>query len=263
MLTSVYQSLPLSSSGVNAPLIDLDGPAQTNPIQPQFTSMQPQYTAVQPQYTSLQPQYTSYNPYLQQAQQEALQQEYARQQADFARQQMEAQSATAAQQAQQLLLQHQQQQQQEQQEREQRPLVPQPTAFGSNNPFARAPSPPPSPTIPARPITSPPRDAPVPFTLTGTYEGRRPRAATAREDNRDRDVNGERPGRAPLRPYSTGAEPTTRRRIAGTGAGADEEDERLASVFAGYAGDGVDTFGNVGQLRCVFAFRGHGQGRSR
>lgn len=263
MLTSVYQSLPLSSSGVNAPLIDLDGPAQTNPIQPQFTSMQPQYTAVQPQYTSLQPQYTSYNPYLQQAQQEALQQEYARQQADFARQQMEAQSAAAAQQAQQLLLQHQHQQQQEQQQREregqeQQPLVPQPTAFGSNNPFARAPSPPPSPTIPARPITSPPRDAPVPFTLTGTYEGGRPRAATARENERDRDRDWDREARdrAPLRPYSTGAEPTTRRHITGAGPSADEErDERLASVFAGYAGDGVDTFGNVGQLRCVFCFK--------
>ncbi|KAM5535254.1 hypothetical protein V8D89_011060 [Ganoderma adspersum] len=221
--------------GMTAPLIDLDGPAQTNPIQPQFTSMQPQYTAVQPQYTSVQPQYTSYNPYLQQAQQEALQQEYARQQAEFARQQMEAQSAAAAQQAQLLLLQNQQQQQQQKQQ-EQRPLVPQPTAFGSNNPFA--PSPPPSPTLPARPITSPPRDAPVPFTLTGTYEGRRP--ATARETASDTSmIDRERRDRAPLRPYSTGAEPARRH----------EEDERLASIFAGYAGDGVDTFGNVGQLR--------------
>ncbi|KAI1786832.1 ENTH-domain-containing protein [Ganoderma leucocontextum] len=214
--------------GLTAPLIDLDGPAQTNTIQPQFTSVQPQYTAVQPQYTSVQPQYTSYNPYLQQAQQEAMQQEYARQQAEFTRQQMEAQSAMAAQQAQ-LLLQQQQQQQ--------RPLVPQPTAFGSNNPFIA--SPPPSPTIPERPITSPPRDAPVPFTLTGTYDGRRPTAA--------RNSDTERQDRAPIRPYSTGAEP--RRRSTGTGPGADEENEKLANLFAGYTGDGVDTFGNVGQLR--------------
>ncbi|PIL31152.1 hypothetical protein GSI_05849 [Ganoderma sinense ZZ0214-1] len=211
--------------GLTAPLIDFDGPEQTNAIQPQFTSVQPQYTAVQPQYTSIQPQYTSYNPYLQQAQQEALQQEYARQQAEFARQQMEAQSAAAAQQ---LLLQQQQQEQP-------RPLVPQATAFGSNNPFA--PSPPPSPTIPQRPITSPPRDAPVPFTLTGTYEGRRPATATVTA----REIESSREGRerAPLRPYSTGAEP--RRRA--------DEDERLANLFAGHADDGVDTFGNVGQLR--------------
>ena len=225
-------------SRLTAPLIDLDGPAQTNTIQPQFTAIQPQYTAVPvpvPVPVPVQPQYTSYNPYLQQAQQEALQQEYARQQAEFARQQMDAQAA---------LLHHHQRQEQQREQQQRGPLVPQPTAFGSNNPFAQPPhaSPPPSPTIPERATTSPPRGR-VPFTLTGPYDvgGRRPRATTARDDRgRDRDRE-----RAPLRPYSTGAEP--RRRAGGEG-----EDERLARVFAGYEGEGVDTFGNVGQLRCVF-----------
>ncbi|KAI1791923.1 hypothetical protein LXA43DRAFT_1094004 [Ganoderma leucocontextum] len=66
------------------------------------------------------------------AQQEVLQQEYAQQRAELARQQMETQSAAAAAQQAQLpgLLQQQQQQ---------RPLVPQPTAFGSNNPFVASP----------------------------------------------------------------------------------------------------------------------------
>ena len=136
-------------SRLTAPLIDLDGPAQTNTIQPQFTAIQPQYTAVPvpvPVPVPVQPQYTSYNPYLQQAQQEALQQEYARQQAEFARQQMDAQAA---------LLHHHQRQEQQREQQQRGPLVPQPTAFGSNNPFAQPPhaSPPPSPTIPERATT--------------------------------------------------------------------------------------------------------------
>ncbi|KAI1784321.1 hypothetical protein LXA43DRAFT_1066859 [Ganoderma leucocontextum] len=61
-------------------------------------------------------------------------------------------------------------------------------------------------------------------------------------DNSDREPQ----DRAPLRPYSTGSE---LRRC--TGAGVDEENEKLASVFAGHTGGGVDTFGNVGQLRLV------------
>ncbi|TBU48242.1 ENTH-domain-containing protein [Dichomitus squalens] len=214
-------------SGADAPLIDLDGPAQTIAIQPQFTPMQPQYTSIQPQFTSLQPQFTSiqpqftsFNPYLQQAQQEAMQQEYLRQQAEYARHQLEAEALAAAQQAQ-LLLQQQQQLQPQ-------PLSPQRTAFGSNNPFIAGPS---SPTIPERPITSPPHNGPVSFNLTGTYEGRRP--ATSFDEGRER--------REASRPYSASTEPRRR--------GLGEENERLANLFANYTGDGVDTFGNTGPLR--------------
>ena len=153
-----------------------------------------------------------------------------RQQAEYARQQLEAQSLAASQQAQMLMLQQQQQLPQPQ------PLSPQRTAFGSNNPFISGPS---SPTIPERPITSPPHNAPVSFNLTGTYEGRRP--TTSFDEGRDRD----RERREPVRPYSAGTEPRRR------GHGIGEENERLANLFANYTGDGVDTFGNVGPLRCV------------
>ncbi|CAO1621391.1 unnamed protein product [Parajaminaea phylloscopi] len=82
---------------------------------------QPQQTGMyaDPNAMYMQQQYTSYNPYFFQQQQMQAEQE-----AEYQRQmQMQA----AAQQYQQMMAQQQQQQQ---------PLQPQPTAFGSNNPFA-------------------------------------------------------------------------------------------------------------------------------
>lgn len=130
------------------------------------------------------------------------------------------------------------------QQQQQQPLVPQPTALGSNNPFA-----PPAPRITANNPFAPPsvraRSAPDPSTSSS--------AAVALP--RERDVSFSIPERerevrrgdeqAYLRPFSTGSQPP-RRRVR------ESEDARLAGLFASYTGDGVDTFGNVGQLRCVF-----------
>ncbi|KAI0756073.1 hypothetical protein C8Q80DRAFT_1092406 [Daedaleopsis nitida] len=201
------------------PVVDASLPLQV--------AVQPQYTAMPPQYTPIQPQFTSYNPYLQQMQQEAIQVRLLM--CSCAEQQLlQAQQTATAQQA-----------AFSQQQRAQ-PLAPQPTGFGSRNPFIMPSTVAPSTTGPdassphARSGMSPVRDGPVSFNLAGTYEGREPsRRESSRGPNGD-DVF--------LRPFSTGGEVPRRH-------GREREDTTLASLFANYTGDGVDTFGNAGQLR--------------
>jgi epsin len=224
--------------------------------QPQFTGLQPQFTAVQPQFTS--------NPW-QQAQQETVQAQWSQQQAEWLRQQQELQVQQEAQlqlaqqqqaqlqlaqqqqaqlqlaqqqeewlrqqQQQQLFLQQQQQQQQQQMFLQpQQNLIPQPTGFGSNNPFALSQpvsSPSPTPFSPSQPNSVPN------FNLPGTFENRTngmspsPRPSPASQATNLPKVN---PQKGPTR--------------------TDKEHAHLASLLAN-ADDGVDTFGNYGQLRCA------------
>ncbi|KAF7800098.1 hypothetical protein EIP86_011342 [Pleurotus ostreatoroseus] len=135
------------------PLIDLSDIqiAPSAPLQVQYTQVQPQYT-LQPQFTSVQPQYTQYtqfqpqltysNPYDAQLQQEAMQAEYLRQQAEWQQQQVQLAQQQQAQAQQEELL--RQQQMLQYQQTALSPQQPQPTGYGSNNPFAAAPSPSPS-----------------------------------------------------------------------------------------------------------------------
>ncbi|KAI0791320.1 hypothetical protein C8Q75DRAFT_732423 [Abortiporus biennis] len=197
-------------------------------------------TGLQPQFTQLQPQFTSFNPYAQQAQQEALQAEYMRQQQEWMQQQQLAQAQQAqAQQAQaqaqyeaqqqaaqqaEWLRQQQmlQQQQQQAQLQAQQPLMPQPTGFGSNNPFAPASSPHPS---------SQPSATPVSFNLSGTYSNTTaPTSFTVSPPPPSQSA-------PPLGPGTSGG-----------GRKTDAEHAHLANLLANRE-DGIDTFGNWGQLR--------------
>ncbi|EMD31148.1 hypothetical protein CERSUDRAFT_89468 [Gelatoporia subvermispora B] len=220
-------------------LVDLSTPLQyMNGLQPQFTAVQPQYTQLQPQFTSLQPQFTavqpqftSFNPYQQQAQQEALQAQYLQQQQEFQAQQQQ-QELLALQQAQLQQAQQEewlrQQQYLQQQQTATQPLPSQITGLGSNNPFAPSPTPATNDAFTRQASSPGPVASPVSFTLTGTYENRKntasaPPAAAPREP--ERQVSGSAPPRA------------------------DQEHAHLASLFAARGEDGVDTFGNTGQLR--------------
>lgn len=215
-------------------------------------SSQPQFTGLQPQYTAIQPQFTAFNPWQQQAQQEAIQAQWAQQQAEWLRQQQELQAQQQAQlqlaqqqeewlrqqqqqqqQQQNLFLQQQQQHQQQQQmflQPQANPLSAQPTGFGSNNPFAPA-----QPvSSPSPPSFSPPQQNSIPtFNLPGTFENRTngmspsPRPSPASQATNLPKAN---PQKGPTR--------------------ADQEHAHLADLIAN-ADDGIDTFGNYGQLRCV------------
>lgn len=176
--------------------------------------MQPQYTSVNPY---LQQQQTSFNPFFQQ--QMALQ---AQQQAEYERQ-MELQAA--AQQYQHLMTQPQMPPQQ--------PLQPQPTAFGSNNPFAFAQN-----NHQQQQQQQPPRQpaldmqAPLPSSSsvpTGDLLG-------GEEDN--------------TRPSTQSTQPTAAQNRFTNDPRFKELDRMLAT------GDGIDTFGNTGDLRF-----GHSQAR--
>ncbi|GBE77225.1 ENTH-domain-containing protein [Sparassis crispa] len=171
---------------------------QYTSLQPQFTSVQPQFTAMQPQFTSIQPQFSSFNPWQQQAQEEAMQVEWILQQ--------QAQAQQEEWLRQQQLLQQQQQ-----------PLVAQPTAIGSNNPFAHGPS------ASAPPLQPQQTSSPMSFNLQGTYVNRETAASAPP---------------APSQPQSTGQ----RMR-------ADQTHANLADLFAARGDDGSDTFGNAGMLR--------------
>ncbi|KAI0919817.1 hypothetical protein AcV5_001785 [Taiwanofungus camphoratus] len=215
--------------------------ATTNPF-PLVDVSQPQFgQGVQPQLTM---QYTSFNPYQQQMQQEAMQAEYMRQQQEWMQQQQlqEAQQAAQLQAAQQekwarqqQLLAFQQQQQQQQQFLNPSPgLMAQPTGFGSNNPFAPSPSGQPFslstsalPSLSQSSTSSPaPQSAGPSFNLQGTY------------------ANGNGPSPPPpsqsAPPRQGSAQVKTR---------ADEQHSHLANLFANRTEDGIDTFGNFGQLR--------------
>jgi len=187
-------------------LIDFNG-------QPQQTM--PQQTGMMPQFTGM-PQFNSYNPYAAQ-QQQAQQEEYMRMQQQLEMQrQMEEQAQLQQMMQQQAYLQQQQQLQAQQQmqqmqymQQQQQPLVPQPTAFGSNNPFAAFSSPSPAPQ-------------PIQSQVTGfaPQQTSPPMPSTA------------------FAPSS----PAPKRQNQ-----ADTQHANLAAALA--TGSGVDTFGNAGDLR--------------
>ncbi|CAE6477805.1 unnamed protein product [Rhizoctonia solani] len=218
------------------------------------------FNAASPQQP-LQPQFTSFNPYSQLAQQQAMQDQYLRQQAEWeAMQQAQAQAQAQAQQEawqqqqlfqaqaqaqaqqdewnrQQLMLQQQAQQQQQQQfmmqqqqqMQMQSPLMAQPTGYGSNNPFAMmgggAPQSPPVQT-PA------PSMSPFPSISSPSIAQHSPSPQPS------------------LTPSNSMA--NARRTPANDGA-----NSHLANLLANRE-DGMDTFGNMGQLRF-----GHGQTAQR
>ncbi|KAL8283226.1 hypothetical protein RQP46_006004 [Phenoliferia psychrophenolica] len=188
----------------NDNLIDIDTP---------FTQAQ------QPMMTGFQ----SYNPYAAQ-QQQMQQEEWARQQ-----QMAELQRQADEQQAYQNMLQQQQYAQQQQQAQEeyvrqqqyqqyllsqqqqQQPLVPQPTAFGSNNPFA---------AFAPAPTSSPP----PPLPQSNSFSNFQPTPA---------------PAPAPIAPTPTAQRPQRD----------DGKHAHLANLLAGGREDGLDTFGNIGNMR--------------
>ncbi|KZT03033.1 ENTH-domain-containing protein [Laetiporus sulphureus 93-53] len=213
----------------NSSLFD-DPNQSTNP----FPLVDMSATGLQPQFTSMQPQFTSFNPYQQQAQQEAMQAEYMRQQQEWMQQQQQLQ---AQQQAQLMAAQQEEMMRQQmlamQQQQQQQMLMAQPTGFGSNNPFAPSTSPAVSVTtsslgqyshsMSASP--APQSSSPV-FNLQGTYANT-PSSASPPPPSHS----------AP--PRSQTAQGKTR---------ADEQHAHLADLFANRE-DGIDTFGNFGQLR--------------
>ncbi|KAI0781578.1 hypothetical protein BC629DRAFT_1630200 [Irpex lacteus] len=210
----------------------------------QFGGVQPQFTQV-----NIVPQFTSFNPYQAQLQQEAMQAEYLRQQQEWQQQQQlqQQQELFAQQQAQQQqeewmrqqqLLQLQQQQQQQFQQQQ---LAPQPTGFGSNNPFAAFGSAPTNPTSqylspsPQPPLPPPQSTSPVSFNLQGTYSN-----STANLPSQQQQQSFSPPPQAQSAPPTQqGGKGPTR---------ADQEHAHLANLFAN-RDDGIDSFGNFGQLR--------------
>jgi len=208
-----------------------------NPYSLVDAGLQSQFTQqVQPQMTAMPAQFTSFNPYQQQAQQEAMQAEYARQQQEWLRQQQEAQMQQQAQMQaqqqqddwmrQQQLLQLQQQQQQMQ--IPQQPLLAQPTGFGSNNPFAPLSISPSSISSYSSPSPAPQASAPV-FNLQGTYS------------------NGNGPSSFSPPPAPKSAPPGSGSQRLPTKT--DQQHQQLAGLIANRDEDGIDSFGNFGQLR--------------
>lgn len=218
---------------------------------------------------NLQPQFTSFNPYaLQMQQQQLLQEEQMRQQQaqlEWERQQqqlalqqqqqqaqeefMRQQHAQAQQdefmrqqQAQQLFLQQQQQAQQQalfdqqqqqqylqqQQQQQHQPIQAQPTGFGSKNPFAfqqqqqQASSPPP-PSLPNFSASAPDLHA-------QQYQSPQRFNSIQEEDDDDFALVANTQANA-RRPYDDG------------------KHAHLAGLIGNRAEDGIDTFGNIGQLR--------------
>ncbi|KAG7087522.1 hypothetical protein E1B28_013481 [Marasmius oreades] len=196
---------------------------------PYTVGLQPQYTQIQHQLTQLQPQFTSFNPYQQQMQQEAAQAEFLRQQEAFQQQQVTAQ--VQQQQEEWMRQQHLLKQQQLQQQHTFYPtqsLVPQPTGFGSNNPFApRAISSPISPTNNSKPS----------FDIRGTYDQH------SQLNNLSSPSSFKSPSPAPSSslPPSPGNLPVAVKTNP-------NENKELANLFADREG-GQDTFGNLGLLR--------------
>ncbi|KAG6841521.1 hypothetical protein C0991_010135 [Blastosporella zonata] len=197
---------------------------------PYATGLQPQYTALQPQFTQMQPQFTSFNPYQQQAEQEAAQAEYMRQQQLFLQQQQQAQAHQQAQEQewmrQQQLIHMQQQQQQQQQNLFVQHLAPQPTGFGSNNPFAPSPS--------TTPSLSPPQSQSPSFNLGGTYDTHSMGGLSSLSSSPQPPTNPYSTPSPQQKPFAVKPKPN--------------ENEALANAFAN-RDDGTDSFGNFGALR--------------
>ncbi|KLO12089.1 ENTH-domain-containing protein [Schizopora paradoxa] len=220
-------------------LFDDQAQSTSNNPFPLFDPSAQSQQALQPQFTAIAPQFTSYNPYAQQQQQEAMQQQYAMQQAEWMRQQQEAQ-AQAQQQAllqqqqeewnrQQQLLAYQQQQQQQQQflqAQQMSPLMPQQTSFGSNNPFALGTQGQAMSSAPS--LSSTTSSSLDTFSLPSTF-------ASSPAPNPS-------PAAHSPPPPSTSAPPISRP------AKDDGQHAHLASLLANRE-DGIDSFGNIGQLR--------------
>ncbi|KAI0052177.1 ENTH-domain-containing protein [Auriscalpium vulgare] len=201
---------------------------------------EPQFNNVQPQFTSMAPQFTSFNPYQQQAQQEAMQAEYARQQQEWMRQQQEAAQLQAQQEEwmrQQQLLQLQQEQQQQQALQQQQylqqqqQLAAQQNSFASNNPFALSTAAPAAQT----PSPRPPQSSLSNFALPSTYDQHQRTTDLSSFSPSPQPQPQPQPSRSPQPPKG----PTR----------ADQQHANLANLFAAPRDDGLDTFGNIGQLR--------------
>ncbi|KAI0090537.1 hypothetical protein BDY19DRAFT_935724 [Irpex rosettiformis] len=218
-----YTQIPLQTQYTSYP----------NTLQQQFTSfdqpfVQPQYTAV---YSSFQP---TGNPYQYQytGQQEAMQAEYARQRAEWQQQQQIQQW----QQQTQLLTPPQSTPSQSPMPQT---LSPQPTAFkiGSNNPFASNSS---TTSSPMPSTSSPYQPTPSPSLTSTTTESERSRMSPATPfSTRSRS-------RASPHPSVPAG------RVSAMGKVGDERYRTLEGLYQGRVGngeEGVDTFGNVGDLR--------------
>ncbi|KAI0808218.1 hypothetical protein C8Q74DRAFT_1231949 [Fomes fomentarius] len=206
-------------------------PTNTNPFPLVDTSLQAQPQFLQPQFTAVPQQFTSFNPYQQQAQQEAMQAEYMRQQQEWQmQQQLQAQQQQQQQQQeewlrQQQYLQLQQQQQQQQFLMAQQPLAPQPTGFGSNNPFA------PSLALSTPSLPSQTGNPPISFNLQGTFS-QSPSSTSPPPPSQSAPPGGNRSNTIP--PVKT--------RV-------DDQHSALANLLANRDESGIDTFGNWGNLR--------------
>ncbi|KAI0937491.1 hypothetical protein AcV5_005392 [Taiwanofungus camphoratus] len=195
-------------------------------------------TGMQPQFTAMAPQFTSFNPFQQQTQQEIMQAQYMQQQAEWMHQQQAFQQAQELQALQQAKLAQAQQeewlrQQQLLQAQQTQSILAQPTAahIGSNNPFAPAASQSAPPLSRDAASAGPQSTGSVSFNLTGSYA------------NRDSSAS------APPGPRQQ-QQQQQQQQMTGRVSRADQEHAHLANLFASRgAADGIDTFGNVGQLR--------------
>ncbi|KAF7289959.1 ENTH domain-containing protein [Mycena indigotica] len=203
-------------------------PASNNPFPFLNAPPQQQQQQLQPQFTAIQPQFTAFNPYQQQAQLEAEYLLQQQQQQAFLQQQQQEEWMR-----QQMLIQQQQQQQAQQEEwmrqqmmqqQQQQQLAPQPTGFGSNNPFALSQQPP-MPSFVQQP-------QPPTFNLPGTYENSTsPPPQMTSSPAPSNQQHSPQPGGAGFKVKVN-----------------DGNNQHLANLFANRE-DGQDTFGNVGALR--------------
>ncbi|KAF8321112.1 ENTH-domain-containing protein [Clavulina sp. PMI_390] len=209
-----------------------------------------------PQPSTIQPQFTSFNPYaLQMQQQQLLQQQQAEwemqqqqlalqqqqaQQEEMMRQQAAQEEFMRQQQAQQLFLQQQQEQQQQQalweqqqqqqqwlmqQQAQQQPIQAQPTGFGSKNPFAFQQQPQPAPSPPVASVPSFSASTPD----LHSQRPQQPRFGAIEEEEEDPALLANTRANS-RRPHDDG------------------KNAHLAALI-GNREDGIDTFGNFGNLR--------------
>ncbi|KAJ6486714.1 epsin domain-containing protein [Mycena sanguinolenta] len=204
-------------------------PASNNPF-PFLDAPPPQQQQLQPQFTMIQPQFTSFNPYQQQAEMEAEYLRQQQQQAFLAQQQQQQQDEWMRQQ----MLQQQQQQQQDEwmrqqmmAQQQQQQLVPQPTGFGTNNPFAPQQQQPPPPL----PSFSPTMQQPPMFNLQGTYDNNSTPQPSYQPSSPSPPAQAQQPGG-----------PNFKVKVN------DGNNQHLADLFANREA-GQDTFGNTGILK--------------
>ncbi|KAK4054828.1 hypothetical protein OIV83_000752 [Microbotryomycetes sp. JL201] len=189
-------------------LIDIDSAPSQQPMQTGYASYNPYAAQQQAMYEEQMRQAQLMELQRQQQEQMYMQQQMAQQQ--MAQQQMQEQYMRLQQQQYEAQMAYQAQMAQQQQQ----PILPQPTAFGTNNPFAAfAPTPSPAPQMPQQTGAPSPARAPSP-----------PSAAT----------NAPAPSQSPFR-----ARPPKD----------DGKHADLARMLAAGREDGIDSFGNIGNLR--------------